>query len=89
MDLLLEKLVEKEIISLEKAKKLEKDMENLEGSKDEFLIKEKIIDEKKLDEIKSEVYGIEVFTGSEANEIPNNILSLIPEESAIFYKVIP
>jgi len=32
---------------------------------------------------------MEFFSGSETMEIPDEVLSLIPEESARFYKIIP
>jgi type IV pilus assembly protein PilB len=86
---LLEKLIEKEIITPEIAKELEKEFKDFEGNEEDFYLVKKILDEKKLDEIKSEYYEIGVFGGNETMEIPNNILSLIPEESATFYKVIP
>lgn len=87
--LFIEKLVEKKIVTPEIAEELKKEFKDFEGSEEDFYVVKKILDENKLDEIKSEYYGIEVFDGNETMEIPNNILSLIPEESANFYKVIP
>lgn len=86
---LIEKLVEKKIITSEKAEELENKLKESDEEEDNFLLENKIIDEIKLNEIKSEISGVPVFEGSEAMEIPNNILSLIPEESAAFYKVVP
>lgn len=86
---LIEKLIEKKLITLEKAKEIEGKLKESEQEEDEFLLENKIIDDVKLNEIKSEISGVPVFNGSETMEIPNNILSLIPEESAAFYKIIP
>ncbi|GMX58992.1 MAG: hypothetical protein MCSN_6470 [Candidatus Microsyncoccus archaeolyticus] len=86
---LIEKLVEKKIITSEKAKELESKFKESDEEEDIFLLENKIIDEVKLNEIKSELSGVPIFEGSETMEIPNNILSLIPEESAAFYKVVP
>lgn len=87
--ILIEKLVEKKIITPEKAEELKKEFNEFQGSEEDFYLIKKIITEEKLNEIRSEFYGIEVFNENEAFEIPNNILSLIPEESALFYRIIP
>lgn len=85
----IQKLVEKNIIDKKKAKELEESFKNFDGSEESFLLEKKIIDEKTLNELKSEIFKMEFFSGSETTEIPNEVLSLIPEESARFYKIIP
>ena len=87
--LFIEKLIEKKIITPEVAEELKEQFKDFEGTEEDFYLVKKIADEKTLEGIKSEYYGIEAFNGNEAMEIPNNILSLIPEESANFYKVVP
>jgi type IV pilus assembly protein PilB len=87
--ILIEKLIEKKIITPEKARELKKEFKEFEGDEDDFLLTKKILSDKKLDELKAEIYGVELFDEAENFEIPNNILSLIPEESALFYKAIP
>jgi len=87
--ILIEKLIEKKIITPQKAEELKKEFNDFEGTEEDFYLIKKIISEAKLNELRSEFYGIEIFDGNEGLEIPNNILSLIPEESAVFYKVIP
>jgi type IV pilus assembly protein PilB len=86
---LIEKLIEKKIITSEQAGELEKEFKDFDGKAEDFFLIKKIVDQKKLNELKSEYYGLELFDGNEGLEIPNNVLSLIPEESAVFYKVIP
>ncbi len=85
----IQKLVEKNIIDKRKAKELEESFKNFDGSEESFLLTKKIIDEKTLNELKSEIFKMEFFSGSETMEIPDEVLSLIPEESARFYKIIP
>ncbi|MDD3292686.1 MAG: GspE/PulE family protein [Candidatus Pacebacteria bacterium] len=87
--ILIEKLIEKKIITPQKAEELKKEFNDFEGTEEDFYLIKKVISEAKLNELRSEFYGIEIFDGNEGLEIPNNILSLIPEESAVFYKVIP
>jgi len=87
--ILIEKLIEKKIITPQKAEELKKEFNDFEGTEEDFYLIKRVISEAKLNELRSEFYGIEIFDGNEGLEIPNNILSLIPEESAVFYKVIP
>jgi type IV pilus assembly protein PilB len=85
----LQKLIEKNIIDRKKAKELEEGFKSFEGTEEDFLLMNKIIDEKKLNEIRSEIFKTEFFSGAETMEIPTDVLSLVPEESARFYKIIP
>ncbi|MFA5013121.1 MAG: GspE/PulE family protein [Candidatus Paceibacterota bacterium] len=88
--MLIEKLVEKNIITQEQADELKKELkEEFKGSEEDFLILKRLLSEEELNEIKSEIYNIPVFTGDETLEIPNETLTLIPEESARFYKMMP
>lgn len=84
-----QKLIEKNIIDKKKAKELEESFKNFDGSEEKFLLTNKIVDEKTLNELKSDIFHMEFFPGSETMEIANEVLSLIPEESARFYKIIP
>ncbi len=84
-----QKLIEKNIIDKKKAKELEESFKNFDGSEEKFLLTNKIVDEKTLNELKSDIFHMEFFSGSETMEIANEVLSLIPEESARFYKIIP
>ncbi len=85
----IQKLIEKKIIDEKKAKGLEDGLKAFEGSEEDFLLKNKVIDEKGLNKIKSEIFKTEFFSGSETMEIPNDVLSMVPEESARFYKIMP
>lgn len=84
-----QKLIEKNIIDKKKAKELEESFKNFDGSEEKFLLTNKIVDEKTLNELKSDIFHMEFFSGSETMEIANEVLSLISEESARFYKIIP
>ncbi|MDD5555555.1 MAG: GspE/PulE family protein [Candidatus Pacebacteria bacterium] len=85
----IQKLIEKNIIDKKRAKELEDGFKEFEGSEEDFLLMNKVIDEKGLNKIRSEVFKMEFFPGSETMEIPNDVLALVPEESARFYKIMP
>ncbi|MDD5569284.1 MAG: GspE/PulE family protein [Candidatus Pacebacteria bacterium] len=88
--MLIQKLVEKNKITANEGEQLEKELkEDYKGSEEDFLLFKRIIDEKELNDIKSEIFNIPVFPGDETLEIPNETLALIPEESARFYKIVP
>lgn len=89
--MLIQKLVEKKIITVEQAEALEKELkENFQGTTEEdFLLLKRILSEEDLNKIKAEIYDLPVFEDTEDLSLPIEVLSLVPEESARFYKVIP
>jgi type IV pilus assembly protein PilB len=89
--MLIQKLVEKKIITEDQASSLEKEFrEEFVGTNEEdFLLIKKILNEQELNKIKSEIYDLPVFEETEDLIIPLEILSLVPEESARFYQAIP
>ncbi|MFA5086741.1 MAG: ATPase, T2SS/T4P/T4SS family [Candidatus Paceibacterota bacterium] len=89
--MLIQKLVEKKIITQEQADALEKELraDINNTSEEDFLLIKRILSEEDLNKIKAEVYDLPVFEETEELAIPIETLSIIPEESARFYKIIP
>ncbi|HRR94979.1 MAG TPA: ATPase, T2SS/T4P/T4SS family [Candidatus Paceibacterota bacterium] len=91
--MLIEKLVEKKIISEEQAIGLQKEFQqDTSGtSEEDFLLIKKILSEDELNKLKSEIYDLPLYEYEESlgQIIPMEVLSLVPEESAQFYKIIP
>jgi len=56
-----QKLIEKNIIDKKKAKELEESFKNFDGSEEKFLLTNKIVDEKTLNELKSDYFHMEFF----------------------------
>jgi len=91
--MLIEKLVEKKIISEEQAIELQKELQqDTSGiSEEDFLLIKKILSEDELNKLKSEIYDLPLYEYEESSDqiIPIEVLSLVPKESAQFYKIIP
>lgn len=89
--MLIQKLVEKKIISEEQAISLEKEFkeDTLGSSEEDFLLIKKILSEEELNKLKGEIYDLPVFEDTSEQALPIEVLSLVPEESARFYKTIP
>jgi len=85
----LQKLIDKKIITKEQGEELQKDFKEFKGTEEEFIISKKIIKETDFNKIKAEVFNMPFFENAEVLEVSNNVLSMIPEESARFYKIIP
>ncbi|MFA5714697.1 MAG: GspE/PulE family protein [Candidatus Paceibacterota bacterium] len=85
----LQKLIEKKIITEEQGNALAGEFKNFKGTEEQFLLGKKIIKENQLNSIKAEIFNMSFFENAEILEVPNNVLSIIPEESARVYKIIP
>lgn len=85
----LQKLLEKKIITKEQGDELQNEFKNFKGSEEEFIISKKLLKENDLNKIKAEIFNMPFFENAESLEVPNNVLSMIPEESSRFYKIIP
>lgn len=85
---LLQYLVKKKIIKEEQAAVLKEKLKKEKNSPEELLLNEKILDEKELFKIKSEVFKVPLKEGFVEN-IPKETVSIIPKESVEFYKMIP
>ncbi|KUK49798.1 MAG: Type II secretion system protein E [Parcubacteria bacterium 32_520] len=86
---LTQKLVEKNKITKEQAQELQKEFANFQGSEESFLFAKKIVNEEDINAIKAEIYNIPYFDKIELLEVSSDVLSMIPEDSARFYKIIP
>ncbi len=85
----LQKLLEKKIITKEQGDELQNEFKNFKGSEEEFIISKKLLKDNDLNKIKAEIFNMPFFENAESLEVPNNVLSMIPEESSRFYKIIP
>ncbi|MFA5368774.1 MAG: hypothetical protein WC303_02055, partial [Candidatus Paceibacterota bacterium] len=89
--MLIEKLVEKKIITEEQADSLKKELaeEYKESTEEDFLLIKRILSEEDLNKLKSEIYSTSIFEEDVSFIIPVETLALVPEESARFYQTIP
>ena len=85
---LLQELFNKKIISEQKRDELQSEAETTNKTEEEVLLNNKIIGENSLFELKSKIVNIP-FLKPTTEEIPLDILELIPEEAAINYKMVP
>jgi type IV pilus assembly protein PilB len=85
----LQKLIEKKIITKEQGEELQNGFKDFKGNEEDFIISKKLLKESDLNKIKAEIFNMPFFENVEVLEVPNNVLSMIPEESARFYKIIP
>jgi type IV pilus assembly protein PilB len=86
---LIQKLAEKNIITRENAQLLEKEFSKYQGSEESFLFSKKVVDEKEINIAKSEIYNLPYFDKIDSLEVTSEVLGMIPEDSARFYKIIP
>jgi len=86
---LIQKLVEKGKIDQKTANSLKEKLGTSNKTEENFLLDQKIIGQDYLFSLKSEILNVPLRKDAETLEIPNEILALIPEESARYYKIIP
>lgn len=86
---LIQKLVEKGKIDQKTANSLKEKLGTSNETEENFLLDQKIIGQDYLFSLKSEILNVPLRKDAETLEIPNEILALIPEESARYYKIIP
>lgn len=89
--MLIQKLLEKKIITAEQAASLEQEFKKdfAQKTEDDFLLVKKILSAEDLNKIKSEAYGLPIFEDTQELVIPLDVLTTISEETARFYKIIP
>lgn len=88
MPTLIQQLVQKGILEKKRATSLEYEIKTLGQKEEEVILKQKIVSEKDLFILKSRSLKIPLKEPA-LDEISANILSLIPEDSAKFYKMVP
>ncbi len=86
---LLEKLIEKDLINAETAAQVEKESNETEKTKEEVLIEKNIVSEEEVFSAKSEILSIPFKSNITASDIEEDLLRLIPEDSANHYKMVP
>jgi len=85
---LIQQLVKKELLSKEKAAALESEVKNSGRREEEIILSRGIIGEEALFSLKSENLKIP-FKKIDPEDVSREILDLIPEDSARYYKIIP
>lgn len=89
MPVLIQELVKRGKIDINTAKKLESELKSSAKSEEDLLLEKKIVNQIDLFVLKSEILGVPFYKDAENLEAPNEVLALIPEEAAKYYKVIP
>ena len=87
--ILIKKLVADNKITKEEGERLSEEIKSFKGSEEGFLFSKKILDESSIRSLKSEIYGIPYFDKIDLIKIGNEVTSIIPEDSAKFYKIVP
>ncbi len=85
---LIQELYSNGIVSDSKMKELELDVQRLNQTEEEVILKSKVIDEDTLFTLKSKLISVPL-TKLKTEEIPLDVLDLISEEAATNYKMIP
>jgi len=88
MPSLTNELVERGLISQDKANSISYDVESSDKSEEEILLNEDVVSEDTLFSIKAKVLDIPLKKVT-ASEVPSEVLKMIPEDSARYYKMIP
>ncbi len=85
---LIEKLVETGIFKKDKILELLAEAKNLNKKLEEVILEKNLLSEEKLFELKAQVQNLPLIKKIE-KEIPLDILKIIPEETAKYYKIVP
>ena len=85
---LIEQLVKKGILKKEKALSLETEIKNSNKKEEEVLIREKIVSEDFLFNLKSEILKIPLKREVDVEKIAPKVFEIIPEGSARYYKMV-
>lgn len=86
---LIQELRQKGIIDEIKLNELKIEIEKTQKTEEEVILRNKIIDEDALFELKSKIVKLPLAKPNTDEEIPLDVLDLISEEAAINYKMIP
>ncbi|MDP2735652.1 MAG: GspE/PulE family protein [bacterium] len=87
-NVLLNSLIAKSLISNEDAKKLLADSGNLHKTVEDIILERRLVDEVELAKAKSEIIGIP-YGVVDKSVLSDEILALVPENTAKAYKVVP
>src|SRR3989338_1150290 len=86
---LIQELLKQQLVSKEKSAELEDKVEKSGDTQEEVILKEKIMPEDDLFNLKAKVLNLPFFKINKDQEIPLDILELISEEAVVNYKMIP
>ena len=84
-ELFLSALIQKGLIKQTDAYALLQEAKNLEKRVEDVIYQKNLIDEEKLSQIKSELFKLPIKIFSKTEIVPQNILNLIPEDTARHY----
>ena len=84
-ELFLSALIQKGLINQADAYTLLQEAKNLEKRVEDVIYEKNLVDEKKLSQIKSELFKLPVKIFSKTEIVPQNVLNLIPEDTARHY----
>ncbi|MDK2949287.1 MAG: type pilus assembly protein PilB [Patescibacteria group bacterium] len=87
--MLIEKFIEKKQIKEAEAENIKKEFREFQGTEEEFLLQKKLLNDHEMNVLKSEAYNMPSFEKIDILDVSGDVLSLIPEDSARFYKIIP
>ena len=85
---ILEILTKENLLTQSLAEKIQKESEVLEREVEDLVLERRIVNEKKLLEIKSKIFSLPVKIFKKDEEIPKEVLKLIPENVAKNYQLV-
>jgi len=85
---ILEILVKENLLTQSLAEKIQKESEVLEREVEDLVLERRIVNERKLLEIKSKIFSLPVKIFKKDEEIPKEVLKLIPENVAKNYQLV-
>ncbi len=86
---IINKLIEKGFIDRERAVSLESEIEGTGRTAEEILLKQNVVSEDLLFDLKSEITGTPLKDNVDTKNIPQELLRFIPEDSAKHYNMVP
>ncbi|MGI6297400.1 MAG: GspE/PulE family protein [Minisyncoccales bacterium] len=87
--MLLDELLKEKLITKEEHSKYLAELQSSNKSEEKIILENELVTEDKLSEIKGKLLNVPVFENASFAQISNDVLALIPEESAKYYKIAP
>ncbi len=87
--MLLDELLKEKLITKEEHSKYLAELQSSGKSEEKIILENELVNEDKLLEIKGKLLNVPVFENASFAQISNDVLALIPEESAKYYKIAP
>lgn len=87
--MLLDELLKEKLITKEEHSKYLAELQSSNKSEEKIILENELVTEDKLSEIKGKLLNVPVFENAGFAQISNDVLALIPEESAKYYKIAP